>query len=315
MLLVVLGHCIKGGFYNNAFRGVIFSFHMPFFFVISGFTFRCSETGNQLIVKTGRSARKLFLPAFVCYMLRTLLTDAYGWVASGIQMNPGEIIERSLHSMFWVVDMNNSLSIGMVYFCVVLFFTRLLYDGIHISVKNHYLICFFLGILGVCITKACILPFALDMSLAMLPFFCFGNWMQDNEMERKVTKRNVVLALLLWAGLYVLIALLTGTYFELAWRRYPIPPLSFLCALSGSCFVIEISKWLSPYRFINILGWIGERSMAFFLIHYFDSLWSALYTWTDWWPIQFIFRLTIDLFLLVFVDQIKKVVLDIVAKK
>lgn len=315
LLLVLLGHCVSGG-YGSFFRGIIFSFHMPFFFVISGFTFKCSETKHQLAVKTNKAAKKLLLPAVVCFILRTFLINAYDWIAPGLLIHFEEAIKELFYCMFWVVDKRNIHSIGMVYFCVVLFFTRIFYDGIHLLFSKYKnVMCLCLSIFGVCITEFCILPFALDMSMAMIIFFSFGNWIWENKNGIKLTKMQMMRLFMLWTGLLFIVKLFTGTYFELALRRYPVFPLSFLCALSGSCFAMGVSKLLARCRLASILRWVGERSMVFFLIHYFDRLWNILYTWTDLWPVQFIFRLAEDLILLFAIEQIRQKAIERIRKE
>ena len=53
MLLVILGHSVYG-----SLRGVIFSFHMPLFFIMSCLTYRMSVDMPQLVRKSKKADRK-----------------------------------------------------------------------------------------------------------------------------------------------------------------------------------------------------------------------------------------------------------------
>lgn len=63
ILLVVIGH----GAINGALRGIIFSFHMPLFFILSSITFRLSENHDMFVRKTERAFVHLMLAAIGIY--------------------------------------------------------------------------------------------------------------------------------------------------------------------------------------------------------------------------------------------------------
>lgn len=74
ILLVIFGHSIGGGSRAEAvLRGVIFSFHMPLFFILSSLTFRPSVDGNDFLKKTEKAFKHLIIPALILYVIRILL--------------------------------------------------------------------------------------------------------------------------------------------------------------------------------------------------------------------------------------------------
>lgn len=47
IILVIIGHSIS----ISLVRGLIFSFHMPLFFILSSMTFKCSKDINEYKIK------------------------------------------------------------------------------------------------------------------------------------------------------------------------------------------------------------------------------------------------------------------------
>lgn len=64
MFLVILGHSVFG-----ALRGMIFSFHMPLFFILSGMTCGLSADGSQFWRKCKKAFVHLVIPALIMFFL------------------------------------------------------------------------------------------------------------------------------------------------------------------------------------------------------------------------------------------------------
>ena len=71
ILLVVVGHTVRRGnpVSEDIVRGLIFSFHMPLFFVMSAITTRLSQDPYQLLKRTEKSFIRLIVPAISVYLL------------------------------------------------------------------------------------------------------------------------------------------------------------------------------------------------------------------------------------------------------
>lgn len=59
MILVIFGHTVLnwGSPLEQVLRGIIFSFHMPLFFILSCVTFQFSTDNSQFIKKTEKAFR------------------------------------------------------------------------------------------------------------------------------------------------------------------------------------------------------------------------------------------------------------------
>ena len=73
ILSVVVGHTLINGNTGSVIINIICSFHMPFFFIMSGFTATFPSSFDELWQKTKRLALSLLIPAYVAYICRTFL--------------------------------------------------------------------------------------------------------------------------------------------------------------------------------------------------------------------------------------------------
>ena len=66
ILSVIAGHT----FTNHILRGLIFSFHMPLFFMLSGYTSHSEINKNQIYSKMCKLFFALIIPAYIIYFIR-----------------------------------------------------------------------------------------------------------------------------------------------------------------------------------------------------------------------------------------------------
>lgn len=73
MILVVIGHTAFSTSKQEILRAMIFSFHMPLFFILSGMTLSFADNWKQLMNKTVKDVKNLLIPYVVCYILSTII--------------------------------------------------------------------------------------------------------------------------------------------------------------------------------------------------------------------------------------------------
>ena len=79
ILSVILGHTVLsiGPDYDKMIRGIIFSFHMPLFFILSAAVVGTSRNEAEFLKKAERSFQHLILPALYIYVLRLLTKTSH----------------------------------------------------------------------------------------------------------------------------------------------------------------------------------------------------------------------------------------------
>ncbi|MBR6985672.1 MAG: acyltransferase family protein [Ruminococcus sp.] len=294
ILLVIIGHTIG----NPIIRGVIFSFHMPLFFIVSGYTSRCSENTEAFLTKVKVSAHHLLLPAYCIFVIRLILyifidhTD-YQWpnilltpvFASGDDIEIGGMMIPAF---------------GMMWFLVVLFGVKTLYDWLQLKFKNTILmiVCIILSSAGMVIGHICALPFCFDLILATLLFFHVGQQLKSCQFYTARISSYIISATVWIAGLGIC-GIIVHEYLELATRSYPLYFLSYVTAIAGCMFVFLFGAWLEKMvkirKLYDIVCFLGKNSMILYVIHAFDTVGYQLIK--EKLPVLLILflRLTVDL--------------------
>ena len=170
ILLVVVGHSF--GFQGHPtslrlLRGLIFSFHMPLFFVLSITTYKLSDTNDMLINKTEKAFRHLVIPACVIFSIQTILKIFTK--CEGGRLFLARIINIFVYSSGCQVRIGSETipEIGMIWFFIALFLGRSLFDYLHLKLNKKLfvtVICTF-SIAGVVIGRIQYLPLSFDVIL------------------------------------------------------------------------------------------------------------------------------------------------------
>ena len=142
ILLVIVGH----GTINGVLRGIIFSFHMPLFFILSSITFRLSENRDMFVRKTERAFVHLMLAAIGIYFFRTLLHMVQNY--SALQLSDLHALKDYLAERVNIFVYGSGVAtpvgdtripaLGVPWFLIALFFGRTLFDYMHLKLKKTY---------------------------------------------------------------------------------------------------------------------------------------------------------------------------------
>ncbi|MGN0245655.1 MAG: acyltransferase family protein [Lachnospiraceae bacterium] len=302
MLLVVIAHTMQGGTYGSMVRGVIYSFHMPLFFILSGFTMRPSKNIRSFGKKTLKSAKSLLIPGVLLY---------FAWICIELWRNT----ENLMSTDFWKGKALTLLfasasstvwgetfiaGIGMIWFFFVLFWGKVLYDAMQLLVgnmlrKEKSVQMLLLGssllfaIVGIVLGKYRWLPFSLDVAFGIQPFFAFGQLLKRFDWEHKSGMR-MMLCILIWGVCFFLTYPNPDdwTYLEVGLRRYSVFPISYLCALTGTVALGVLGQYIGRWEKQPAFGKpvsmiakpfyiIGKNSMYLLCIHIMDQLWDFIW--------------------------------------
>ena len=82
ILLVIIGHALDASHSvsEKYIVHVIFSFHMPLFYILSAYTFRYSKDRKQFAARTKRAFCHLILPAYITFILTHVLKYIYIYI-------------------------------------------------------------------------------------------------------------------------------------------------------------------------------------------------------------------------------------------
>lgn len=284
MLLVIAGHVFTPGYF--VYRA-IFSFHLPLFFVLAGFTFR-AKPWKELLAS---STKRLLLPFLVIVLLRNV-RDIVAIVASGA--DPMPLLLEVWYSLGWtpayIAGTADIPILGMPWFLLCLFIARLmmnallkLYERLHVNllvgVMPVLLVAWGCKWLG----RTVLLPLDIDIAGVALLFIYCGYLAKTYQVSAYAKKWYVVLiAAAVW------VVALNFSNLEMANRIYDNFSVVVLGALAGSTLAIWFSMLIEAApKYLGKVGdvvkryfvFMGKNSLLVYSLHCFDGIlidWPSL---------------------------------------
>lgn len=252
ILLVILGHA---GIPDNLYT-IIYSFHMPLFFFLSGCTFNRN-------VDFATFLKKKFKTIVIPYVWGGILYIPYVLMVSGDNIN---IIEVATS---FVKDYLININFDHFWFITALFWCNIIYYLLEKLINNKYILvlismlCF--GI-GVAYTHCCgYLPWNINLAFTAIIFFHMGKgFIKSNLYNKLFTINNFyyVMSLVVWIILLAITVILNN---RISFRKceWGIIPFSILLAFYG----IGMTIYFSSKIHIKALSYLGKNSIIYYMFH------------------------------------------------
>lgn len=281
-MLVVMGHTLTLDRLGRAFRGGVYSFHMPLFFIVGGMTFKFSKDKEDFIRRMKHSAKHLMVPVVFIIVIRIFVyniddlsvmgsvnfwkSNLYTLIfARGLEMNYGGIYAAAM---------------GMPWFFFAYFISKEIFDYLHLvfSKEQFPVVCIFTAILGMC-CKNVKMAFSIDTAMVAVLFLLIGQLLIKFDYKRLAIVKAIIFGTIWYILLRICFPnLYEITYFEFATKDYSIVPISILCAVAGSMVVFSVSAFIERAGVIRKpLAFFGRNSMIFFLVHCVDVAWKVFW--------------------------------------
>jgi acyltransferase len=160
---VLIGHI------NNPLQPFIYSWHMPFFFIIAGLVIDINAKFHSTIIK---DARRLLLPFFIFTIVALIVELPKRIILQREVLNYTEKISNIL--VWWDYESLSGTYAFVLWFLPTLFFAKYFTISI-LKFSSHRVLQFLVLIFCFVIGYNCNLPFALDEALIATVFVYAGN--------------------------------------------------------------------------------------------------------------------------------------------
>ena len=272
ILSVPISHCLPLG---TTLRALIFSVHMPLFFILSGFTTKLASDWKTVGKRLKKNFLYLILPTLGVISIFAF-TEAFKF--GGIELFPSKVA-WTLREFFIKNYPDGLYNAGAVWFLVALFNAKLIMDVVNTVIKSEKsgIVFFLFGALGIYMgVKGIRLPFFVDLALVASMFIEVGIlW---RKYEKTVKKYSV--PLLLAAGAFWFSRVMRGDFLEFWTRFYAGYEISIFEAVAGSFVIGNIAMMLEESlkkagkiqkKLMNALIVVGKNTMLLYLIHCLDT--------------------------------------------
>lgn len=256
ILLVVAGHCSLLPLY---LRHAIFSFHMPLFFLLSGWLFKPTP---DILSSFTKNAKRLLLPFFFTAGILFLYS-----VLSTIKNEDWHILTDFFRALLFPAGINHPwmwrfippTSIGYTWFLIALFWSKLTVD--YLTRKKVPVWCIILiGLAATLLDSYVIdLPFGILPGISASVFLIIGFYFS----------KHIPRSWMLWMCVLCWPWAIIYSGLDMRYCHYHIYPLDILGACGGTIFIWFLSSLFDKNFTIlsHVFGWLGRRSLVILCIH------------------------------------------------
>lgn len=264
IILVVLGHMSIG----KTASYLIFSFHMPFFFLVDGLFCKNYEVFSD---EHKRFIKKIFMRLILPYVATCVLMISFSVILNLLRQNFSEIIQDAKHwalaTLYGQGAYNNKSFpiIGAIWFLWAMFWGRLIFSFFS-GRKICFPIVIFLFAVGYVSSKYFYLPLSIQSGLTSIIFI----WTGKEIKEHKLLEKNWFLLFVIALELWISMLFLKAGKMSIVRNYYDAIPANVISGVSGSLALILLSEKNENIRFFSILRYIGKYSLIFLCLHILD---------------------------------------------
>ena len=298
IICTVIGHTFSG----TMTAKIIYTFHMPMFFFISGYLYH-EKTTKDLFVK---SVKRLLVPYFttcLCflgyYVIDKLLIDDIDIIGKGLQLHGlAALYGIGSNSKMTISFLPDIRIVGVLWFLVAMFVAQLVFNWL-VKLKRVCRFPLFLSVgilagLSYVTARWFFLPWSIQPALGALVFTYFGYVIRQKDWLFEIPKRHKA-AMLPMAGLWAL-SMMYGTCnmvsnqyaMSLKFFGYSLPVVNgaivVMAGICGSMFVLWISaliaKFLKPLS--RFLGYTGRESLVVLCLHKLELNYVPSFEWAGY---------------------------------
>lgn len=254
IILVILGHLLTSGSPGSS---IIYSFHMPLFFLISGIFANPDKT--KFLPYLGKNIKRLILPYICVFIIGTLVSFIIPAWRDGLTV-------QSLISQF-IYAGPEAIHVGQIWFLACLFNVVIIfYPFYKLILKRNNIALNILCVVALPIIYGFIpfLPFKLAISVMALFFYSVGYVAKKVILSKSPV--GVVILLFIFSLISTILEFRINGYTNLGAAIFNDLYYYIFFALCGIATVIALSKFISK---VKLLQFLGKNSLFIFSLHSF----------------------------------------------
>lgn len=268
IICMIIGHLVPLG---SPIRNLIYSFHMPLFFILTGYTMKRVNSFSDVFEQIKKDSKHILVPYFAIYALDKIL---------GIVLQ-GEYIDfyKCIETLVWssAVEVKDHPLIGAIWFLNALFWTKILYNVIQIVFRSSCsgIIYLMFALLGQLLAiRQEWMPLSFDIVFTATMYIYIGQILKA--YWDFIESKQQIISILLW-GVWMF-CWNEGMYVEMATRYYPHFPASVLMSVCGCLSIFTLCKAVENNVYLStILSNIGKHTLLILGIHHLSYRFSFLW--------------------------------------
>lgn len=263
ILAVVIGHS------SSKYAPYIFWFHMPAFFMVSGFLYKVPSVADLKYFSI-RKILSLLIPYVIFLLSITVISIALGY----LRLDFSFLIKAVLGGKLLVYEF------GVFWFITCLLFTILIYTFATINLKDRYL---FMSFIVICYAisqfeyylihierMSVYLPFNIDSALMGIVYFHLGNKLRTyyDKFKTIILKNRIIVFLVTMILMIILFSLINGFDFDMKYQNYGGLIYSVFIPTIITCGLFVLAILCNDITYFNVVFiTIGKCSLLIMYLH------------------------------------------------
>ncbi len=258
ILLVIIGHC---GSIPYWLRHLIFSFHMPLFFLISGYLYKkrgVKETLMKDFVRLGVPYVLTCLAILLYYLLYFIITKSHN--SEPLQRYAIASIWGSgtIHKCKYFADLP---FIGAIWFLPALLVCKNVYNVL--PSRNRLLVSSFVFVVATVVGRYLIyIPFSILSGLSAIIFYAIGDSLKS---VNRISFPNWIIGLACW------FVSIKYSHINIVQPQLDLYFIDVIGATCASILVYLLSRQILRVAFLSrCFRWLGENTLCILCFHLID---------------------------------------------
>lgn len=271
IILMIIGHEVNGNI-----RTLIFSFHMPLFFILSGYTSHRLTTLNEIV----SLIKKLFFRIWILAAVMILLAAIEGGIIHSEHLIV--ILKNTVRGIFWgsYYEQKGVLNVGVMWFLFAYFWGKIYFSLLRLVFKDDKYsgVIFILFAYGSYLVSSHIwFPQVLDLVPVVGFFMWVGAMLKNIKFNQDETHFGIILLVMT----FWLFCVQNGLNIDMSMRNYPNFVIVMLESIAGSLVVMYIAKALLVPAFTRWMQFFGRHTLLLMCIHHLDFFTRDTGGWVD----------------------------------
>lgn len=276
IVMVIIGHS-QGAYYGDYWTRLLFSVHLPIFFVLSGYLYH-DKTLKQILRSDWWTLVVPYLTTVGLGAMIIMIKEIHPNFLTAPSRNT--TLKQLLASAIYGIGPDQQLpiinyhlaGIGALWFLMAFLVGRLVFTGVMRLVKSdfkRFFVALILTILGFLLGKFLLLPWSIDSALYVQIFFWAGYYIRKHQLMEKISHWGMV-------GLTI-VFVLSGLLGQLRIDNVTDPTivLGTLAGISNSIWLMKgtqyLAQWLPKWpRLLSVWTFIGRQSLVILCFHLLD---------------------------------------------
>ena len=255
MVCVMLAHFT----YGSMLCKIIYSFHMPLFFILAGYTYKKKETKEQIAIGIKKSVKRLILPTIIVVIFE--ITADILWGGYSLERGICCFIKSFTYDDYIGTE---GLHIGYMWFLMALFSSRIVYDYVYMYIerrnKRLWFLCIMALVSGI-ISRFTFFPWFMDSVFLCVLYMEIGNRIKNTKIIENIKNITYVGMLIIW----FVIASSYNMMLSINAREYNV--ILVINSILGAICFMRLSYLLENIKSSKILKFIGQNTIILLCIH------------------------------------------------